>query len=157
MFKVNLVAVGKVKEKYFADGIEEYKKRLSAYCDFSIIEVAEENFRSVSKKEIEIIKEREGERILTNLKGYVAVFAIEGKKMSSLDLAKLVKGVQDNGGGVLTLVIGGSYGVADVVKKRADLLLSFSDMTFPHTLFRLMATEQLYRAFSINAGSAYHK
>ncbi len=157
MVKVNLVAVGKVKEKYFLDGINEYKKRLSAYCDFNLIEVAEENFKSVNESQIGVILEREGERILPNLRGYVAVLAIEGKRLSSTGLASLIKRVIDLEGGVITFVIGGSYGVSEKIKKRADMLLSFSDMTFPHTLFRLMTTEQIYRAFTINAGSAYHK
>lgn len=157
MIKVNVVAVGKVKEKYFADGINEYAKRLSKYCDFTIVEVAEENYSKTDEGKIKQIKEKEGERILTHLKGKVFVMAIEGKKLSSQNLAKTIKQLTDSGEGVLTFVIGGSYGVSDVVKNKADALLSFSDMTFPHTLFRLMLTEQLYRAFSINGGSAYHK
>lgn len=157
MIKVNVVAVGKVKEKYFADGINEYAKRLSKYCDFTIVEVAEENYSKTDEGIIKQIKEKEGERILSHLKGKVFVMAIEGKKLSSQNLAKTIKQLTDSGEGVLTFVIGGSYGVSDVVKNKADALLSFSDMTFPHTLFRLMLTEQLYRAFSINGGSAYHK
>ena len=157
MIKVNLVAVGKVKEKYFADGIKEYEKRLSRYCEFKIIEVAEENYSKCDDGTIALIKEKEAERIIPHLKGYVFAMAIEGKKISSEKLASSIKTLADRGNGVITFVIGGSYGLADMIKNKADELLSFSDMTFPHTLFRLMLTEQLYRAFSINGGSAYHK
>lgn len=156
MIKVNLVAVGKVKEKYFADGINEYAKRLSRFCDFKIIEIQEENYKNVDESLTETIKEREGERILPHLKGYVLAMAIEGKKYSSVKLAEKIKNIS-NTSGVITFVIGGSYGLSDTVKKRADELTSFSDMTFPHTLFRLMLSEQIYRAFSIINGSAYHK
>ena len=157
MIKVNVVAVGKVKEKYFADGIAEYSKRLSRYCEFKITEVAEENYQKADGALINTIKEKEGERIIPHLKGYVYAMAIEGKKTSSERLALSIKNLCDKGNGVITFVIGGSYGLSDAVKDRADELLSFSDMTFPHTLFRLMLTEQIYRAFSINGGSAYHK
>ena len=157
MIKVNVVAVGKVKEKYFADGIAESSKRLSRFCEFKITEVAEENYQKADGALINTIKEKEGERIIPHLKGYVYAMAIEGKKTSSERLALSIKNLCDKGNGVITFVIGGSYGLSDAVKDRADELLSFSDMTFPHTLFRLMLTEQIYRAFSINGGSAYHK
>ena len=157
MIKVTVVAVGKVKEKYFTEGISEYAKRLGKYCDFSIIEIAEENYNKVDEAKIKQIKEKEGEKILPHLKGQVFAMAIEGKKLSSESLANTIKNLSDKGEGVFTFVIGGSYGLSDAVKKSANTLLSFSDMTFPHTLFRLMLTEQIYRAFSINGGSAYHK
>lgn len=156
MIKVNIVCVGRVKEKYFEEGIAEYAKRLSRYCEFKIIEVEEENFKKAEDGEINIIKEREGERILPHLKGYVFVSAIEGKKLSSKAFSEKLKKAADERGTV-SFVIGGSYGLADEVKKRARELISFSDMTFPHTLFRLMLVEQIYRAFSITAGTAYHK
>lgn len=157
MIKVNVVAVGKVKERYFAEGISEYAKRLGKYCDFNVLEIAEENYTKVDESKIKQIKEKEGEKILPHLKGYVFALAIEGKKLSSESLARILKNISDKGEGVFTFVIGGSYGLADIIKKKSDMLLSFSDMTFPHTLFRLMLTEQIYRAFSINGGSAYHK
>ena len=157
MIKVNLVAVGKVKEKYFADGISEYAKRLSKFCQFNIIEVAEENYNKVDQSLINVIKEKEGEKIMPHLKGYVVAMAIEGKNLSSERFAEHVKGLISRGTGVITFVIGGSYGLTDRVKERVDMLMSFSEMTFPHTLFRLMLTEQIYRAFSIIGGSAYHK
>lgn len=155
MIKVNVVAVGKVKEKYFADGIAEYVKRLSRYCDFSLTEVKEENFTVCTPQLIETIKEREAVRIEPHLKGAVYALAIEGKKLSSERFAAEIEKAAAKSG-VLTFVIGGSYGIADRIKEKAALI-SFSDMTFPHTLFRLMLTEQIYRAFSIIAGTPYHK
>lgn len=157
MIKINLVAVGKVKENYFADGIKEYAKRLSRFCEFSIIELGEENYSKADDGTIKLIKEKEGDKILEHIKGYVIAMAIEGKKVSSESFAKKIDNVLARGNGVITFVIGGSYGLADKVKARADELMSFSDMTFPHTMFRLMLTEQLYRAFSILNGIAYHK
>lgn len=157
MIKINIVAVGKVKEKYFSDGISEYAKRLSKFCQFNLIEVQEENFSKLDDSLVEVIKQREAERILPHLKGYVYCLAIEGKQFSSQQLAGQLKELIDQGQGVITFVIGGSYGLSDKIKTQANKLLSFSQMTFPHTLFRLMLTEQLYRAFSINGGSAYHK
>lgn len=156
MIKVNVVAVGKVKEKYFSDGIAEYAKRLSRFCEFKIIEVEEENFKKAESGDISVIKEREGERILPHLKGRVFAMAIEGKRRSSEGFARLIQTAADSVG-VMTFVVGGSYGLSEAVKSRADGLLSFSEMTFPHTLFRLMLTEQIYRAFTILGGSAYHK
>ncbi|MBQ0099381.1 MAG: 23S rRNA (pseudouridine(1915)-N(3))-methyltransferase RlmH [Firmicutes bacterium] len=154
--KINLVCVGKVKEEYFSEGINEYSKRLSRFCEFSLIEVSEENYQKVNESLIEEIKDIEGARIDQYLKGKIYCLAIEGKKLSSESFANLIKSHIDMGDGVITFVIGGSYGIADSIKKRAKLI-SFSDMTFPHTLFRLMFSEQLYRAFSIIAGSNYHK
>ncbi len=157
MVKINLLVVGKVKEKYFLEGINEYSKRLSRYADFNIIEVAEENFTRVDDALIKTIKEREAERLKPHLKGYVLALAIEGKKYSSESFAKTLSSLIDNGNSVITFVIGGSYGISDEIKRKANALISFSDMTFPHTLFRLMFTEQIYRAFCIMNGSAYHK
>ena len=156
MIKVNIIAVGRVKEKYFTDGIEEYKKRLQGFCDFKIIEVEEENFKKIDEKLILSLKEKEGERIKKFMKGYSVGMTIEGKKYSSEQFAKLLKNSTDKGL-VVTFVIGGSYGLSDKIKRECDELISFSDMTFPHTMFRLMLTEQIYRAFCINSGSAYHK
>lgn len=155
MVKINLVCVGKVKEKYFADGIAEYAKRLKRFCEFSVTEVAEENGKESSGAGC--VKEAEGRNILSKLRGTVFAAAIEGEKFSSEGFAKEIKTLIDKGQGVITFVIGGSYGLSDEVKARADKLISFSDMTFPHTLFRLVLSEQLYRAFTIINGAAYHK
>ena len=157
MIKINVVAVGKIKEKYFLDAVNEYSKRLSRYCDFSIIEVPEENYSRVDDALIEKIKNKEQEYILPVVKGHVFATAIEGKKYSSQAFAQKLKKLVDDGNGVITFVIGGSYGLTDTVKKRADELISFSDMTFPHTFFRAMLVEQIYRAFCINSGTPYHK
>ena len=154
MIKVNIVCVGKVKEKYFLSGIEEYAKRLQRFCEFSVIETPEENAKNLFE---EGIKLREGQHILSKLRGAVFALAIEGKKYSSEKFADRLKKLKDNGTGEITFVIGGSYGLSDQVKSKADELISFSDMTFPHTLFRLMLTEQIYRAFTIIEGVTYHK
>lgn len=154
MLKINLVCVGRVKEKYFADGIAEYSKRLSRFCDFSVVEVAEENFKDASSL---ATVEKEGKNILPKLRGVVFALAIEGKKYSSAAFSEEIKRLAVNGESEITFVVGGSYGLSDEVKKRADGLISFSDMTFPHTLFRLMLTEQIYRAFCIAQGTPYHK
>lgn len=157
MFKVRLITVGKVKEKYFSEAVEEYAKRLKRFCDFSIIEVKEENFvKEPDFKEAERIKRAEGENILKELRGKTVVFAIEGKECSSEEFAALIKGVKD-GAGEISFVIGGSYGVSDEVKKRADYKISFSEMTFPHAMFRVMCIEQIYRGFTIISGAKYHK
>ncbi len=157
MIKVNVVAVGKVKERYFQEGIDEYSKRLQKFCQFKITEIAEENYKTVDNSIINTIKEKEADKIIPHLKGKVYAMAIEGKKVSSQDFANILKDVTDVGGGVVTFVIGGSYGLSDRIKKEANGLVSFSAMTFPHTLFRLMLTEQIYRGFNILTGSAYHK
>ncbi len=156
MFKVKIIAVGKIKEEYFQQAVAEYVKRAGRYAEVKIVEVKEENFcAEPSDKEKEIILEKEGEGILKEVKGRVFALAIEGKKISSEGLKDLIKKSKD-AGEELTFIIGGSYGLADKVK-RAATLVSFSDMTFPHTLFRVMLTEQIYRAFNIMEGGKYHK
>ncbi len=157
MIKINVVAVGKVKEKYFTEGINEYSKRLGRFCDFKIIEVQEENYSKCSDSIISEIKKKEGERIKQALRGYVVCMSIDGIKISSEGLSKKIDELSSAGVSEITFVIGGSYGLDEGVLSMANLKLSFSDMTFPHTLFRLMLTEQLYRAFSISANTSYHK
>lgn len=157
MMRINIIAIGKVKEDYFVKGIEEYSKRLGKYCDFNVIELQEENYKKIDDGIIREIKEKEGKKILSAVKGYVVVMAIEGQKFTSEKFAKTIESLSVQGVSTLSFVIGGSYGVSDEVKKRADKLISFSDMTFPHTMFRLMLTEQIYRAFSILEGTSYHK
>lgn len=156
MIKVNLIAVGKIKEKYFSEGVAEYAKRLSAFCDFKITETEEENYKKTDDAIAVKIKEKEGEKILPKLSGKVYALAIEGKKYDSVGFSSLISAAA-NAGENLTFVIGGSYGLSSKVKDRADGLISFSDMTFPHAMFRLMFTEQLYRAFTIINGKSYHK
>ena len=145
MIKVNFVCVGNLKEKFFVDAANEYLKRLSRYCRAEVKEIAE--LRT---------PEEEADDILRALRGTVIVLAVEGKKLSSEGFAARLKRIAD-AGGEITFVIGSSEGLSERVKARADGLLSFSDMTFPHRLMRVMLLEQTYRAFSINAGAKYHK
>ncbi|MBR5388261.1 MAG: 23S rRNA (pseudouridine(1915)-N(3))-methyltransferase RlmH [Clostridia bacterium] len=154
--KINLICVGKVKEEYFRAAVAEYAKRLSRFCDFKITEVSEENLKDPAAGDIERILKKEGENILPKLNGKIFALAIEGEKLSSEKFAQLLSKEKQAGTGEITFVIGGSYGLNRAVKERAKLI-SFSDMTFPHTLFRVMFTEQLYRAFCIAEGTAYHK
>ncbi|MBQ3572317.1 MAG: 23S rRNA (pseudouridine(1915)-N(3))-methyltransferase RlmH [Clostridia bacterium] len=153
MFKVNVVAVGKVKEKYFQEGINEYAKRLTRFCEFNIIECKEQSLEDTPES---VALARESEEIAKKLRGFVVVMAIEGEKCSSEKLSKLLTTAKDSVGEI-TFVIGSSCGISQEIKKRADKLLSFSDMTFPHTLFRLMLCEQIYRGFMIAGGGRYHK
>lgn len=157
MLKVKIVAVGKIKEKYFIDAINEYAKRLSRYANFSIVEVKEENFviEPNDSEKAEILR-REGANIKKELSGYIVAMCIEGKKLSSVDLANTLDKIK-NSNSEITFIIGGSYGIDESVKKLANLKLSISDMTFPHTLCRVLLVEQIYRAFSIINDGKYHK
>lgn len=153
MFKINLVVVGKIKENYFAEAVKEYEKRLSRFCEFKIYECKECGGEDSSP---EVALKKESEDILKRLSGYVFAMAIEGKQYDSSAFSEKLLKVKDSVGEA-TFVIGSSYGISDVVKNRADELISFSKMTFPHTLFRVMLTEQIYRAFMIGGGGKYHK
>ncbi len=160
MVNVNLIVVGKIKEKYFSSAIDEYSKRLGRYCRISICELKDEATPdNPSDKEREGVLEKEGIRILEKIpdKSYVIALCIEGKQLSSVDLAKKIDSLSLSGSGNITFVIGGSLGLSESVKKRADFKLSFSPMTFPHQLMRVILLEQLYRAFNISAGGKYHK
>ena len=156
MIKIRLVAVGRIKEKYYAEAVEEYSKRLSRFCDFKIVEVAEENYQKSDGARGKILS-AEGERIEKAIKGYAVALAVEGRKISSEKLAEFIRKKTDGGIGEITFIIGGSYGIKEEVKQKCGDKISFSDMTFPHTLMRVMLTEQLYRAFTIIAGAEYHK
>ena len=145
MQKINIVCVGKLKEKFFSDAVNEYLKRLSRFASVTVRELAEKR----------TLKE-EAENILKELRGACVVLAVEGKKLSSETFAEKMKRFADEGKEV-TFVIGSSCGLSESVKARADLLLSFSDMTFPHQLMRVILCEQIYRAFMINGGGEYHK
>ena len=158
--KINLIVVGKVKEKYFRDAIQEYAKRLSAYCDLSIIEVADEKTPEHAPETVETrIKETEGQRILAKIsdRSYVVALAIEGDMLSSEGLAERVQELMLRGRSDISFIIGGSLGLSPSVLRRADMKLSFSRMTFPHQLMRVILLEQVYRAFKINAHEPYHK
>lgn len=158
--QIQIIAVGKLKEKYLVQGIAEYTKRLGAYAKVQFVEVADEKApERLSAAEEAQVKEREGERILAALKQdtYVVALAIGGAGWSSEKLAAELDRLATNGRSSIAFVIGGSLGLSDTVLARADQLLSFSAMTFPHQLVRLMLVEQVYRAFRINRGEPYHK
>ena len=145
MQKINFVVVGKIKEAFYRAAVSEYVKRMTRFAKVEIKELSEG-----------VDPEAEADDILRSVKGYVIALAVEGEKFSSEKLADKIKKLCDQGKEI-TFVIGSSCGLSDRVKKAADYKLSFSDMTFPHQLMRVILAEQLYRAFMINAGSTYHK
>ncbi|MDD2493872.1 MAG: 23S rRNA (pseudouridine(1915)-N(3))-methyltransferase RlmH [Tissierellia bacterium] len=155
-----IISVGKIKEKFFSDAIKEYCKRLSKYCKLTeeIIqdERADDNF---SNAEIEQVKIKEGIKILNKLpkNSYVFVLDVRGKNLSSEELADKINTLGIEGTSDITFIIGGSNGLWEGVIKKADFKLSFSKMTFPHQLFKVILLEQIYRTFKINSGEAYHK
>ncbi|MCY8065634.1 23S rRNA (pseudouridine(1915)-N(3))-methyltransferase RlmH [Bacillus haynesii] len=157
---ISIVAIGKLKEKYLKQGIDEYIKRLSAYAKVDIIEMPDEKApENLSDQDMKIVKDKEGERILSKISAdaHVIALAIEGKMKSSEELADNMDRLATYGKSKVTFVIGGSLGLSDAVLKRANEKLSFSKMTFPHQLMRLILLEQVYRAFRINRGEPYHK
>lgn len=158
--RIKVITVGKLKEKYLKLGIAEYEKRLSKFCKFEMIEVADEKApESLSQLEMQQVKAKEGQRILGKIKAkeYVVVLAIQGKQRASEVFAKEIADLGTYGHSDITFVIGGSLGTSDEVNKRADDALSFGQLTLPHQLMRLVLIEQIYRAFMINQGSPYHK
>lgn len=158
--KVTVISVGKIKEKYIKLGIEEFTKRLSKYCKLDIIEVPDEKTaENMSPVEEKHLKDKEGAKILKKLKGseFVIALAIDGKQLSSEELAGFIQKSAVGGTSHIALIIGGSIGLSDEVLKRANMKLSFSKMTFPHQLMRLILLEQVYRAFRIINGEPYHK
>lgn len=152
MMTINLVCVGNLKEKYWIEACDEYRKRLSKFCKLKLVEVDEQN----KYTNIDQIVSKEGEIILNHLTPHSVLMAIEGKQYSSEELADFIREKQLLTS-ELTFVIGGSYGVSDEVKKSVQSKISFGKPTFPHNLARVMLLEQIYRAFMINAGSSYHK
>ena len=158
--KITIVAVGKLKEKYWKQAIAEYEKRLSAYTKIDIIEVPDEKApETMSDKEIEQVKEKEGQRILAKIRPQSTVITLEiqGKMLSSEGLAKELDQRMTQGASDFTFIIGGSNGLHQDVMNRSNFALSFSKMTFPHQMMRVVLLEQVYRAFKINRGEAYHK
>jgi 23S rRNA (pseudouridine1915-N3)-methyltransferase len=158
--KISIICVGKVKEKFYRMAIDEYVKRLGRYCKLEIIEVADEKTPdNASDHEVALIKDKEGERILKNLRrdGTIIALAIEGKMLSSEQLADKISRLGIGGESHIQFIIGGSLGLSDNVLKEADLLLSFSKMTFPHQLMRVILLEQVYRSYRIIQGEPYHK
>lgn len=158
--KITVIAVGKIKEKYFTGAIEEYAKRLGRYCRLELIEVADEKTPDGAGEALELqIKEKEGERILQKIPdgAYVIVLAIDGKMLDSEELAAQMERWNVGGISHMAFVIGGSLGLAPAVLRRADFKLSFSKMTFPHQLMRVILLEQIYRSFRIRNHEPYHK
>lgn len=161
MLRINLICIGKIKDKFYTDAIAEYAKRLGAFCRFTVTELAEERVKSNTPNAAQIgeVLAAEGKRILqkTAAADYVIALCIEGRLQSSEELAQTLAGAAVVGKSTVDFIIGGSYGLSDAVKARADLRLSMSRMTFPHQLARVILTEQIYRAFEINSGGKYHK
>ena len=158
--KITILAVGKLKEKYWKQAISEYEKRLSAYSKIEIIEVPDEKApENMSDKEIEQVKEKEAQRLLAKIKPQATVITLEiqGKMLSSEGLAEEMQRRMTQGQSDFVFVIGGSNGLHEDVLKRSNYALSFSKMTFPHQMMRVVLIEQVYRAFKIMRGEAYHK
>ena len=160
MHNITVICVGKLKEKYLKDAIAEYEKRLTSFCRFSVIEVDEEKLPdNYSDSNIKAVIEKEGTKIATKIPNgaYVVSLCIEGKQFSSVEFSDIIRSSAVNGYSNVVFIIGGSYGLADEIKKQSNIKLSFSKMTFPHQLFRVMLIEQIYRSFQIINGGKYHK
>ena len=158
--KITIIAVGKVKEKFYRDAIDEFTKRLSKYCRLEIVEVPDEKTPDTASSAEELkIKAKEGDRILASIRDdmYVIALAIEGKQLSSVELADKINQLGISGKSSIAFVIGGSLGLDGRVLARADYKLSFSPMTFPHQLMRVILLEQIYRSYRIISGEPYHK
>lgn len=155
--KVNIVAVGKIKEKYFTDAINEYAKRLSRFTEFSVVEVGEYKNQKTSEEEIQITKKIEGERLLKKAKGVIIAMDRQGKMLSSEELACKIKEIFTYNASEISFLIGGSNGLSQEVINKADYLVSFGKITYPHQLMRVILSEQIYRAFTINNSLPYHK
>ena len=155
---IDIIAVGKIKEKFFRDAVEEYSKRLSAFIKLSLTEIPDEKIPdNASVKVIEKIKETEGKKILSKIKdGAVVAMCIEGKEYSSEELASFLERTS-NTSSRITFVIGGSLGLSDEVKARSDLRMSFGRITLPHQLMRVVLAEQIYRGYKIINNQSYHK
>lgn len=160
LLKIKIITVGKLKEKYLVQGINEYLKRLQSYAKVEIIEVADEKApENLSEAEMLQVKGKEGERILAKIndQDYVFVLAINGKQFSSEEFSKEIVQLGINGKSQLAFVIGGSLGLSDQVLKRSQQQMSFGKLTYPHQLMRLVLVEQIYRGFRIMRGEPYHK
>lgn len=158
--KISIICVGEIKEKFYRMALDEYSKRLSRYCKLEILEVADEKTPdNASDHEVELIKDKEGERILKNIRrdATVIALAIDGKMLSSEQLADKIRQLGVMGESHIQFIIGGSLGLSDRVLEAADMLLSFSKMTFPHQLMRVILLEQVYRSYRIIQGEPYHK
>ena len=160
MIHINIICIGKIKENFFKEAIDEYSKRLSKYCNLNILELPDEKIpNNASEKEVIAIKEKEGQNILNNIKNssYVICMDLKGKQFSSEEFSEKLNNISLNFNSTINFIIGGSLGLAKNVLDIADELISFSRMTFPHQLFRIILLEQIYRAFKISNNEAYHK
>lgn len=151
--KINIIAIGKIKEKYFSDAIAEYVKRASRYADVKVVELAD----APPSKTPEEQRKIESDLLLCKAKGFVVAMDMRGEELSSEGLAELIKSKCTLGESEFSFLIGGSHGHTEELRQRTDMLLSFGKNTFPHQLFRVMLSEQIYRALCINAGTPYHK
>ncbi len=160
MIKINIISLGKLKEAYLRQAVEEYSKRISGYAKINIIEIEPERLpENPADSLIEQALKAEAEKILKKLDtgSFTAAMCIEGKELSSEEFSRLILGEADSGVGTFNFIIGSSHGLHNSVKQAANLRFSFSKMTFPHQLFRVMLLEQIYRAFKIGEGAKYHK
>lgn len=150
---IKIITIGSIKEQYLKDAIDEYKKRISKYTNLEIIELKDEGLVEESKA-----MKLEGEKIEKHLndRDYIITLEIEGKEYGSVEFAEKLRNIQIENSNIV-FIIGGSYGLADSIKEKAKMHLSFSKMTFPHQLFRVLLLEQIYRAFKINNNESYHK
>ncbi|MCI5857496.1 MAG: 23S rRNA (pseudouridine(1915)-N(3))-methyltransferase RlmH [Agathobacter sp.] len=158
--KITILCVGKIKEKFYRDAVAEYEKRLRRYCKLSIVEVADEKTEeNASQTQIDMVKEKEGQRLLAAIKddGYCICLAIDGRMLDSVELSQKIERLGIEGKSNIYFVIGGSLGLSDAVLRRADYKLSFSKMTFPHQLMRVILLEQVYRSYRIMNHEPYHK
>jgi 23S rRNA (pseudouridine1915-N3)-methyltransferase len=158
--KINIIAVGKIKENFYKDAIDEYRKRLSKYCTFEIKEVIDEKGpANFSDALIEICKEKEANRILKQIHptAYIITLEILGEKINSIELANKIEQLQITGTSNIQFIIGGSYGLHNSIINKSDMHLSFSKLTFPHQLMRVILSEQIYRSFRIINNEPYHK
>ena len=155
MIEISVIGVGKIKEKYLQELIADYKKRISKYAKIELIELKDES----NKINENVVKELEGERILSSIKDgfYVILLDIRGTMLDSVSLSKKIDEIATYNSSKIAFIIGGSFGVCEAVKKRSNYLLSFSKMTFPHQLARGMLLEQIYRSFKISNNETYHK
>ena len=156
---ITIISVGKIKESYLIEGIKEYSKRLSKYTKLDIIEITDEHApESLSVKDKEKIKEKEGKKILSKLKdSFVIVLVLDGKQLTSIELANKIEEIKTYHSSNITFIIGGSLGLSKEVIEKSNYKLSFSKFTFPHQLMRLVLLEQVYRSFRINNNEPYHK
>ena len=158
--KIRIICIGKLKEKYWTSAAAEYSKRISGYANIEIVELKESKLPSnPSEADENSVLIREGQNILGKIKesDYVIAMEVEGEQLDSVELAKKIQCAFDTKSSTVNFIIGGSLGLSDKVKKRANYGLSFSKLTFPHQMARIMLLEQIYRAFKINSGETYHK